>query len=118
MHIVPAMSGFCAHLMSLIFQHFDETTYYYYILTTMASGVLLVFFGFKDYYSTFQHQYIEYLHVGCKVGFLPEKLGANKVVIYYPAQRTLETNDDDIAWAMEGASILKGITKFSFGWLP
>jgi len=52
------------------------------------------------------------------VAYLPDKLGANKVVIYYPAQHNTETDDDDIAWAMEGPALLKGISKFSFGWLP
>jgi hypothetical protein len=85
-HLWPMIIAFAIYSVALIFGMFLTVTYYSYFLMTLLSSVLIYIFGNPEYYTKFEPsgQYA----VGCID--TSTKMGQNKVLIYYPTEKSLK----------------------------
>ena len=83
MHLIPVTTGFLVHVFSVTFLVFDESAYFYYLLTLMSSGVLYFFFGWQNFYSSYERTNSLAREIGFKI-INDEKVGA-RLFTYYPA---------------------------------
>ena len=117
-HLLPVVSASVIYALSILVIVMEESLYYYYVIMTFVSAFLVFFFGKNEYYNNFLHQNQIYKDVGYQVCYLPHDKGANKVDVYYPANITEDIKYKDVKWASDGMNQLKGLTEFSFGFIP
>jgi hypothetical protein len=76
--------------------------------------MLVYFFGNTNQYSTFvlSGNYAP----GCTE--TQTKIGANRVLIYYPVDKNSKEVYPDFKWAMDGDHMLKGLKRFAADIIP
>lgn len=113
-HLWPLIFGFSCYSVALLFETLEEITFYYYYLMCLVSIMLVYFFGTSEFYSKFElsGQYA----VGCIQ--TETKIGANRILIYYPTEKYTKEIYSDLKWAIDGEHMLNGFIKFAANIIP
>ena len=116
MHLIPVTTGFLVQVFSVTFIVFAESANLYYLLTTMTSGMLYFFFGWQNFYSSYDRTNSMAREIGFKI-IDDEKVGA-RLFTYYPAHIDNPKKYKNTKLIDNPTAFLRGVKRFSFGYLP